>query len=97
MKPSLLMPSECQVLQERGRRGKKKKWLLITVAVFALKILCGGPGKGGNPNEEYSAGFLCAVTTQEPQIVSQGGFEKPQVDPCDTFGRSNVTPRMWRE
>lgn len=91
MKPSLLMPSECQVLQEKGRKGKKP-WLLIIVAVFALKILCGGPGKGGNPNEEYSAGFLCAVTTQEPQIGSQEGLKSHELTPVIPLGGQMLLP-----
>lgn len=77
---------------EKRKKKKIKKWLLIIVAVFALKILCGGPGKGGNPNEEYSAGFLCAVTTQEPQLVSQEVVESHELTPVIPLGGQMLLP-----
>lgn len=92
MKPSLLMPSECRVLERERKKKNLKKWLLIIVAVFALKILYGGPGKGGNPNEEYSAGFLCAVSTQEPQLVSQEVVERHKLTPVIPLGGQMLLP-----
>lgn len=60
--------------------------------MFALKILCGGPGKGRNPNEEYSAGFLCAVTTQEPQILSQEVLKSHELTAVIPLGGQMLLP-----